>query len=201
MIEYSLVMRDSLSVSSSVRVGARIAATSAGAGEVSATECPTTTGACRIGDPNLVVAAAVAIAQAGTAMPKNAIDEVWVYQANNSGYPTNAEPLSSTTYNNNALGATDAATAFANVNGCAHACIRYVWSDTFGRFVYGGGSWDTSLINACINDVKAQSVGVYMKATHPFITRLFGLNFPLQDHTVMMFEPLPSNQCLPTKHQ
>ena len=197
MLEFSLVMRDWLGVSSSVRVGARVAATGAGSGPVAT--CPTPPAGCRVGDPNLVVATAIAIAQAGTAMPKNSIDELWVYQANNAGYPTNTVPSIANGWNNNADGATTGAAAFVPA-GCTNSCIRYVWNDAFGRFVYGGGNLDSHLINACINDPKGQSVGVYMKATHPLITRIFGANIGLQDHSVMKFEPLPPINCQQDAH-
>jgi hypothetical protein len=156
---------------------------------------------CTVGVPYLVEKTAIAITQAGTAMPKNSIDELWVYQANNSGYPTNAAPSAANNWNVNSLGATTADAAFVS-NGCQNSCIKYVWKDAFGRFAYDSGSWNSHLINACLNDPlgKGQSVGVYMKATHLFFTGLFGASLPLQDHAVMMFEPLPSNTCQQDAH-
>jgi hypothetical protein len=205
MLEFSLLMRDWLGLSSSVRVGARIAATGAGAGEV--TDCTDKPASCVTGIPNLVEATAIAITQAGTAMPKNSIDELWVYQANNSGFPTNTTPTSANGWNNNGDGATTEAAALAA--GCHESCIRYIWSDAFGRFVFpqpptyaagSGGHWNAKLINACINDVKGQSVGVYMKATHPLVTKLFGASFGLKDRSVMKFEPLPPKDCQQDAH-
>jgi hypothetical protein len=194
MLEFSLVMRDWLGLSSSVRVGARIAATGADLGNVSS--CVDKPATCRVGVPNLVEATALAIAQAGTAMPKNSIDELWVYQANASGFPTNSVPSVANNWNTNQLGETTAAAAFVP-NGCQQSCIKYIWKDAFGRFAYDSGDWNAKLINACLNDPdgKAQSVGVYMKATHSFFTKLFGAGIPLQDHSVMMFEPLKPDIC------
>jgi hypothetical protein len=197
MLEFSLVMRDWLGLSSSVRVGARIAATGAGTGLV--TSCLNKPATCKVGVPNLVEATALAIAQAGTAMPKNSIDELWVYQANTSGFPTNSVPSAANSWNNNTDGATTAATAFVT-GGCTNSCIKYVWKDAFGRFAWDSGSWNSLLINACINNVKGQSVGVYMKATHPYLTKMFGGGISLEDHSVMMFEPLPPKDCQQDAH-
>jgi Flp pilus assembly protein TadG len=182
VLEFSLVLRDYLGVSSSVRVGARIASSGAGSGpgcdDASPPTCTNRT------TPSLAQAAADAIQRAGTAMPQNSIDEIWVYQANSSGFPGTATSQATST--------------------CTTNCVRYIWVDststTAGRFRYGSGSWDSRTINACINTSGAMAVGVYMKATHPFLTRVFVPSLSVSDRSVMMFEPLPNNQCLPSTH-
>ncbi|MBK9740086.1 MAG: pilus assembly protein [Actinobacteria bacterium] len=192
MLEFSLYMRDYLAVSSSVRVGARIAATGPDSGTV--TDC-SGLDACHVGDPVFVDAAARAIARAGTAMPQDYINEIWVYQANKSGFPTNSVPSAGNGWDNNADGATTLATALPA--GCTTSCVKYVWDDTNDRFVWAGGSWNPALINACYNDPKGQAVGVYMNASHPLLTTLFGTSIGIQDRTVMLFEPMDPSVCLP----
>ena len=69
MLEFAFVMRDYLAVSSSTRVGARIAATGANAGQGT---CPGLPIICVPGNvPALAQDAADAIQQAGTAMPQD----------------------------------------------------------------------------------------------------------------------------------
>jgi hypothetical protein len=197
ILEFSFVMRDYLGVQSAVSVGARIAATGAGSGAV--TSCPTPPDGCHVGDPNLVDAAAKAIKQAGTAMPKDNIDEIWIFQANNWGWPTNSNPVSTSTpaYNNLAMGAQNQTDA--DLDGCVTACIQFHWSDVYDRFIWVGGTWESWRINACLNPTASQppsqSVGVYLKATHPFITRLFGISLPVTGRSVFKFEPLQYKEC------
>lgn len=192
MLEFSLYMRDYQAVSSSVRVGARIAATGPDSGTV--TDC-SGLDACHVGDPIFVDAAARAIARAGTAMPQDYINEIWVYQANKSGFPTNSVPSAGNGWDNNSDGATTLATALPA--GCVTSCVKYVWDQTNDRFVWAGGAWNPALINACYNDPKGQAVGVYMNANHPLLTRLFGTTIGIQDRTVMLFEPMDPSVCLP----
>lgn len=202
MLEFGFLLRDYLSVSSSVRVGSRAAASGAGAGPATCPNpLPDGMTACAGTDtPQLAQSAADAIQRAGTAMPQDLIDEIWVYRSNTSGFPTNAYA----TYANNGTliddnrdsGATDQATALAA--GCTTACVKYRWINAQNRFRYVGGSWDSRTINGCIDDPDA--VGVYMKATHPFFTRILAESMTLQDRSVMAFEPLPSNICAPGNH-
>ncbi len=88
MLEFAFVMRDYLAVSSSTRVGARIAATGANAGQGT---CPGLPIICVPGNvPALAQDAADAIQQAGTAMPQDSIDYILVYKSNDKGYPGSA---------------------------------------------------------------------------------------------------------------
>lgn len=197
IIEFAFVMRDYLGVSSSVRVGTRVASSGAGA---KAATCPVPLPegmtACAGPDtPQLAQSAADAIQRAGTAMPQDAIDDIWVYRANTSGFPANSYYVS-TSNPNNTTGATTADAMLAA--GCTTACVRYRWNDARNRFEYVGGSWDYRRINACIADPDA--VGVYMRATHTFFTGLILNTLALQDKSVMSFEPLPAGQCAPGAH-
>lgn len=186
MLEFSLVMRDWLGVSSAVRVGARIAATGAGAGEAT---CPGPPIICSPNStPALAQSAAFAVQTAGIAMPKDQIDYIWVYKANSSGFPGTATNQ-----------------AQADVAGCVGAanCVKFIWNRTLNQFVYAGGTWDSRQINACVYTPAlgpGDAVGVLMRATHQFITRLFRSSMTVQDRSVSLFEPLPTLSCKPGEH-
>ena len=180
IIEFSLVMRDSLSISSAVRTGARVASAEAGAGM-----CTPGTPTCPVALPNLAQDAANAVQRAGTAMPKDAIDELWVFRANAAGLP---------------IGATSMETAT-----CSTDCIRFRWVDANDRFTYQSGSWNSKNIAACVGTnpdgtSKADGIGVYIKATHNFLLPLFGSSLTLRDRTAMNFEPLANFQCKSGTH-
>jgi hypothetical protein len=171
IIEFSLLLRDYVSVGSAVRQGARIASAEAGAGPatcltypvgVTPPPCSPTTA------PKLAQDAADAIQIEGSAMPKGNIDEIWVYKANTSGFPGSATDMASAT--------------------CSTNCVRYTWIAANGRFQYASGTWNSSTINACPS--ASDSVGVIMKATHRYIIGLFGTSTSLTDRAVMLFEPL-----------
>jgi hypothetical protein len=109
-------------------------------------------------------------------MPKDEINWILVYDANTQGYPLPAGNTSAT---------------------CATKCVKYVWDDALNRFRYGGGTWTSSTINACVNDPLRESVGVILNATHPWITGLFGDGVTIQERSVAQFEPLTSDSCKP----
>lgn len=177
IIEFSLVMRDYVSVSSAVRVGARIASASPSAGKCLSSCTPSTS-------PYLTQMAANAIQTAGTAMPKDSIDYIFVYLSNDKGYP----------------GATGSTVMPNTIAGCAALanCVAYRWLDASDRFTYQSGTWDTSTINACPS--TSASVGVYMHATHNYITGFFGRTIGMGDRTVMRFEPLDTAHCAAGAH-
>jgi hypothetical protein len=192
ILEFAFVLRDDLSVSSAVRVGARTAASGAGAGKAvcppipdGLVNCPFVTDT-----PQLAQSAANAIQKAGSAMPQGNIDEIWVYKANASGFAGQATTL-------------DQMTASGGP-GCVKnptldlACVKYVWRDSVGKFQYASGGWDSETIDGCI--ANPDSVGVYMKATHPFFTGFFSSTITMKDYAVQSFEPLPANVCDPGKH-
>ena len=59
------------------------------------------------------------------------------------------------------------------------------------EFRYYSGSWDSSTINACVND-NPDAVGIDIKARHDLLTGFFGDGVNIEDHSVMQFEPLPN---------
>jgi hypothetical protein len=179
IIEMSLLMRDTVATTSAVRVGGRVASVSAGAGpgvcQASASPPPCAPSS----TPALAQAAADAIQRAGSAMPKDQIEYILVYRANPGGYPMPA-------------GNTSIA--------CSSDCVKFVWDDGLNKFRYSSGSWVSSTINACVNHANRDAVGVAMVANHPWVTGLFGNGTRMTERTVMNFEPLPSEQCMPGTH-
>jgi Flp pilus assembly protein TadG len=193
IIEFAFIMRDFTAVSSVVRVGARIASANAGSGPGSSCDPAPCTPA---NAPNFAAMAAGAIQQAGTAMPKDQIDYIMVYQANAKGFPAPSGTVSASIPANTATArppdnGTTPCAAFAN-------CVAYRWVDSQDAFRYTSGSWDSKSVNAC--PTTAYNVGVWMHATHKNITTFFGSTKGLSDHTVMKFEPLSTGQCLPNNH-
>ena len=179
IIEMSLLMRDTVAETSAVRVGARIASASPGVGPgvcVASAAPPPCTPA---NAPGFAQAAADAIQRAGSAMPKDSIEWIIVYDANSSGYPM---PTSNRTL------------------ACTTNCVKYVWDDALDRFRYASGSWLSSSVNACVNDPARQAVGVAMQAQHTWVTGLFGDSHTLSERSVMQFEPLSADQCKPGTH-
>jgi len=183
IIEYSLLMRDNVSVSSLVRAGARTASAEAGQGHV--TSCPTGVPGCTLANiPQLAQDAADAVQRSGSAMPKGNIDELWIYKANASGFPGDS---SVTTW---------AAASCAVAN-----CVKFVWVDLEARFQYASGSWTSTTIAACAGTGGADSVGVIMKGTHPWLLNgLFGRSVSMYDRAVMQFEPLANSACASGAH-
>jgi len=173
IMEFSLVMRDSVAITSAVRTGARIASAEAAAGHV--TSCPPATTCAPANVPQLAQDAADAVQKAGSAMPKGNIDELWIYKAGTNGLPSGASSMSTAT--------------------CGSDCVKFVWVDSAGKFQYASGTWTSTTIAACVGAGKSDSVGVIMKATHKMLFGLFGTSLSMSDRAVMQFEPLPNAIC------
>ena len=179
IIEMSLLMRDTVSTTSAVRVGGRVASVSAGAGPGTCAASASPPPCSPANTPALAQAAADAIQRAGSAMPKDRIEYLLVYRANSGGYPMPSGNTSLT---------------------CSTDCVRYVWDAGLKKFRYASGTWVSTTINACVNHSNRDAVGVAMVANHPWVTGLFGDGMQLTERTVMNFEPLPSEQCMPGTH-
>jgi Flp pilus assembly protein TadG len=157
IVEYSLAFKDSLSVTSATRAGARTASAQ-----------PRTT--------TFASDTAAAVSRAITAIDSAAPEVLWIYRADVNGLPDNG-----------------------NFTGTCTVCVRYAWDTTLTpgpgwRLVNDG--WLPSTHNACAG--TAQAVGVYIRAEHQYLTRLFGTSVTLEDHTVMRLEPIPTSaQCAP----
>lgn len=180
IIEMALLMKDDVALTSAVRNGGRIASANAGAGHGGVNEEGDCVSPCSgENTPKLAQLAAHAIQTAGTALPKDSILELWVYKANNKGYP-----------------GLDNSTTWS----CSTNCVAYKWNKTKDEFRYLSGSWASASINACANS-SPDSVGVYMKAKHSFITGLFSKGVEIEDHAVFTFEPLPTLKCAANTHE
>ncbi len=100
--------------------------------------------------------------------------EMWIYRANTAGYPESGGFSSCTTH-----------------------CIKYTWvpsTRTFDTASPTGGGWAYTTQNAC-NTTNWDSVGVYVKLNHKFLTKLFGAQINLADHAVFRLEPAPTQLC------
>lgn len=179
MLEMSLFLRDGVAVNSAVRNAARVASASAGAGP----------GVCQAGSnpppctpasaPAFAQAAADAVQRSGSAMPADSIKSIMVYQANTAGYPM---PQGNTSLV------------------CGTNCVTYVWDAALNRFRFGSGSWQSSTVNACVNSASQDTVGVALTARHSWVTGLFGSGVDITQRSVMRFEPLSADTCLPGTH-
>ncbi len=106
-------------------------------------------------------------------MPKDSIDELWVYKANADGFPGRPRRWHR-----------DLRDATAS---------SYRWVDANDRFTYVQrqlGLDEHRGLRRHVGGSKADAVGVYIKATHKFLLPLFGTTIALQDRAVMQFEPL-----------
>ncbi|CAM3524828.1 TadE family protein [Nocardioides zeicaulis] len=185
-VELGLYMKDYISMSSSVRAGARSASAAADAGpgtcEASASPPPCSPASV----PAFAQAAADTMQTAGMAMNSQDIQWVMIYKANANGYPGSATSIPS------------------SCGGVAN-CVVYVWdpgvvtANGTGRFRYASGSWASASVNACLNETDA--VGVALRANHNWMTGLvsglMGGNKVMTERTVMKFEPLEQDRCKP----
>jgi hypothetical protein len=187
IIEFGFLLRDYAGVSALVRTGARIASTGADHGPAT---CETGTGApvCTPASaPALAQEAADAIQRSGAASNPDQIQYILIYKANDKGYPGN-----------------DGSTVMPTDCSATPNCVKFVWRPALDQFKYNSGTWTSTSISACFPGSTANPmnrVGIYMKATHPMITGLFGTSISLSDRAVMDFEPLATQSCGANQHQ
>ena len=67
-------------------------------------------------------------------------------------------------------------------------------TSTFDTANPSGNGWPYTVQNAC-NQNAWDSVGVYVKLRHRFLTQLFGVAVTLADHAVFRLEPAPTQLC------
>jgi hypothetical protein len=185
IIEFSFVLRDYVSITSASRSGSRIASANAGAGVQVCDSGETGTACSNTGAPQLAKLAANAIQNQSTALNKDTINYLLIYKSNSKGFPGSLNAWSSD--------------PIADCRS-AGACVEYVWvkaSDKF-KYVPGNGSWTSTTINACVSN--SDSVGVYLNATHPYMTKMFGSSITVADRTTMRFEPLQATTCAAGQH-
>lgn len=182
IIEMALLMKDDVALTSAVRNGGRIASANAGAGPGGVNEGGDCLSPCSPANaPMFAQIAANAIQSAGTALPKDSIQELWIYKANDKGFP-----------------GANGSTAMT----CGTNCVKYKWVPAKDQFRYYSGSWTSSTVNACANSTAPpiDVLGVYMLAKHDFVSGFFGKSINIEDHAVFTFEPLPTLTCASGAH-
>jgi hypothetical protein len=125
--------------------------------------------------PTFATDAALAAGTALRTVGSDEPQEMWIYDADDTtGLP-----------------------ASGNFTSCTTKCIKYTWIQAQRKFDTAnptGGGWPASTQNAC-NSTNWDSVGVYIKLKHQFITKLFGASITLADHAVFRLEPAPTQLC------
>lgn len=174
MIDFGMLLRDHVAATTLARAGARVASSEPRFGTINATFGHNGSGTVS----SFAQDAADAMERAGGALPRDAIDEIWIYLANPKGYPSQSQSWR-----------TDTTNSFASCP--PSTCVKYRWNNgSPGRFTYISGLWDPQNINACQASTDAQSVGVHLKAHHNNLFRLFGgATVGLTARTIMKFEP------------
>lgn len=157
IIEFSLMLRDHVALTSAARSGTRTASAE-----------PRTM--------NFDQDAADAVIRAGIGMPNSTIEEVWIYEATDAGYPYGTAP--------------NAEDPWAS---CSTRCVKYTVSRATGTWAATklSGTWDYTDVNACQGEVMT-NIGVYIRALHRFVTGISPTS--ITEHAVMRFEPIPANQ-------
>jgi Flp pilus assembly protein TadG len=178
MVEFSLLLRDYVSLTAATRAGTRLASAEAAAGGCNTAVYGATCVSTSV--PAAAQDAANAMQRALSGVPSTSVNYVLVYKANDKGYP-------------GATGSTVMPTSCSGVSNC----VMFTWNVAAQQYRYNSGAWDSRTINACVNDVAQDSVGIYVKATHTWLTGLFGQTIGLSDRSVNKFEPLPSDSCKP----
>jgi hypothetical protein len=166
IVEMALLMRDDNALSALVHEGGRSAASVV-------TEEPTTvrrasqfcaTPNCSPDDaPAWADAVATAIGRGDGAVAGQAIDELWIYEANAQGFPGPA-----------------GATSFTR---CVESCLVYRWSPEHHTFDFVSGSWPADDAADDCTD-SPHSIGVYARATHTFLSGVFSSGVEISDHAV-----------------
>ncbi len=178
IIEMGFLMRDHIAVTSMVRNGARIASASADAGAADCSVRADPVAPCAPATaPMLAQLAADAMQGSGTALPKNRIQQIWIFNADPDRIPGNADDEPTT---------------------CVTRCVAFRWvpaaggDPDAGRFRYLSGSWNEATITTCAT--RADRVGVRLITTHPFATGMFR-DITVEDTAIMTFEPEPALTC------
>lgn len=91
-------------------------------------------------------------------------------------------------------------TTDAQIEGCTTDCWKFRWNTATSRYEVLGAtpSWPASRQYACGIESQTDYLGVYVKATHEFLSGFFRDEQTLTERTVMRLEPLPlSDECKP----
>jgi len=157
IVEFSSAYHDASVASDASRAGGRIASAQAR-------------------NPAYALNAAASVAAALLTLPDDAPQELWIYRANEDGYPGTGDDFTT----------------------CTEKCLKYTWDPTARDWDYSAvaGSWDASTHQVCAEPFD--QIGIYVRIAHEFVTPLFGTSIELDDHSVFRFEPTPSAVCSST---
>lgn len=174
IVEMALLMRDDNALSSYVRDGGRAAAAAVAGDSRAITPASDCTGSSCPGTPTShwtdTLAAAFTSTESSSA--EEAVDELWIYDPNSDGYP--------------------GASGRTGFDSCVHACVVYRWSAEQHAFEYASGSWSDDDRAAC--DAAPDSVGVYARSTHSFLSGIFSDGVRISDHTVFSLASVCANR-------
>ncbi|HYN75578.1 MAG TPA: TadE family protein [Candidatus Limnocylindria bacterium] len=165
IIEFTLLLKDNVAVSSAVRAGARTASAEP-------------RNAAFLDDTAAQMDRAVASLSKDGLAP-TAGSELWIYKANAAGFPGSA---------------TEATVGGCGAAQCVLYTYD-AGAKKFITNAAQKAKWPATSINACPknaanNPSGPDSVGVYLSYRHSFITGLFGPGLTLADHAVLNFEPV-----------
>jgi TadE-like protein len=155
IVEFSSAYHDASVTSDASRAGGRIASAQAR-------------------NPAYATNAAASVAAALRTLPNDAPQELWIYRANDDGYPGTGDDFAS----------------------CTDKCIKYTWDPDTSDWNYAGvsgGGWNADAHQVCAEPFD--QIGIYVSVRHDFVTNLFGATLDLTDHSVFRFEPTPSAVC------
>jgi hypothetical protein len=176
IIEWGLFFKNNLSVTSATRTGARTV--SAEPRNMAVNSIANGDPAIYNGIPKYATDTAQSVETALTGLDTNAPNELWVYKSANDGLPLSG--------------------GFTTCP--ATTCIKFTWNQNNAagqKWASPSGTWPPASQNACggifvsASSPGSDSVGVYLKATHKFVSGFFGSTRTMEDHTVMKFEPVP----------
>lgn len=155
IVEFGMLFKDWLAVTSSVRAGARLASA----------------------EPRIATYAQDAannVAKEAAALNMGNIKELWVYKADDNGYPIGV----------------------GNFSNCV-TCYKFSWNSSTRKFEpILSTTWLSTDQYACPSDpsnpnAKPDSIGIYMKISHPAVVKLLFKSIDINEHTVMSLEPIP----------
>ena len=152
-IEFASAYNDASVVADAARAGGRIGSTAPGTDYTSTTSV------------NIVTTRVETVVKS---LPAGSAKELWVYEANNKGFPGSA--------GNTGWGSCPSGT-----------CVKYLWNNTTKVWDYASGSYLATNQNAC--GTSPDELGIRVVASHSMLTKLFGTSFQLDDKTVFRFEP------------
>ncbi len=79
---------------------------------------------------------------------------------------------------------------------CGTNCIKYTWNSATSHFENPQGTWPAASMVVCgVPPDHFDSVGVYLKVRHNFVTNFFGSSKVIAEHTIMRLEPQPTASC------